>query len=178
MLAYRAACRWLATFAEYLVVNTFALPAMVGLKEWIALPELGIAALRARIDTGASTATLHASDLQPFTRDGALWLRFTAHTGSRRHPQQQVCEAPLVGQRDIRSSTGQLQRRYVICTLLVLGQRCWPIEISLTCRRHMRYRALIGARALVDGHLRVDPALSYLQGLPHAAAPTTPSGVR
>ncbi|MCL7462388.1 ATP-dependent zinc protease [Pseudomonas sp. NW5] len=159
-------------------MQRFAQPALVGLIEWIALPALGITALRAKIDTGAHTATLHASDFQPFEREGQAWLRFTAYTGSRRRPRTQTCEAPLVGLRDIRSATGQLQRRYVICTPMVLGPRCWPVEISLTCRREMRYRALIGARALIDGHLQVDPSLSYLQGRPQLPAPTTPSGVR
>jgi hypothetical protein len=139
--------------------------AVIGLREWIALPELGIVGLRAKIDTGASTSSLHASDIQPFERDGQRWVRFTAHLGTlvqRRHR----CEAPLVSLKTIRSSNGQVQSRYVIRTSLALGERIWPVEFTLACRKSMRYRVLLGSRALVDGHLLVNPALHYVQAQP------------
>ncbi len=107
-------------------MKTFDHLAVIGLREWIALPELGLAGLRAKIDTGASTSTLHASDIEPFELDGQPWVRFTAHLGSlvqRRHYRR---EAPLVSMKTIRSSTGHTQHRYVICTNLVLGDRHWP----------------------------------------------------
>src|SRR5690606_14623235 len=103
-------------------VKTFDHLTVIGLREWIALPELGIVGLRAKIDTGASTSTLHASDIQPFQRNGQRWVRFTAHLGTlvqRRHR----CEAELVSLKTIRSSNGQVQSRYVIRTNLALGDR-------------------------------------------------------
>ena len=151
---------------------------IVGLREWVDLPQLGIIGLRAKIDTGASTSSLHASDIQPFERDGQPWVRFTAHLGSlvqRRHRQR---EAPLVDMKTIRSSTGHTQIRYVIRTNLVLGDRHWPVEFTLACRRSMRYRVLLGAKALIAGQLVVNPALTYVQGKPQRAAPATLSGVR
>ncbi|MBV2133456.1 ATP-dependent zinc protease [Pseudomonas sp. MAP12] len=159
-------------------MKTFDHLAVIGLREWIALPDLGLAGLRAKIDTGASTSTLHASDIEPFERDGQPWVRFTAHLGSlvqRRHCHR---EAPLVSMKTIRSSTGHTQHRYVICTNMVLGDRHWPVEFTLTCRKTMRYRALLGAKALVEGQLVVNPALTYVQGKPLLAAPATSSGVR
>ncbi|WP_372239599.1 ATP-dependent zinc protease [Pseudomonas sp. L-22-4S-12] len=127
--------------------------------------------LRGKIDTGASTSTLHASDIQPFDRDGEPWVRFTAHLGTqvqRRHR----CEAPLVTVKTIRSSNGQAQTRYVIRTQLALGDRLWPVEFTLACRKTMRYRVLLGSKALVDGQLVVNPALTYVQDKPQLSLPS------
>nr|WP_256670097.1 ATP-dependent zinc protease [Pseudomonas sp. L-22-4S-12] len=141
------------------------------MREWINLPELGMVGLRGKIDTGASTSTLHASDIQPFDRDGEPWVRFTAHLGTqvqRRHR----CEAPLVTVKTIRSSNGQAQTRYVIRTQLALGDRLWPVEFTLACRKTMRYRVLLGSKALVDGQLVVNPALTYVQDKPQLSLPS------
>jgi len=152
-------------------VKTFDQLAVIGLREWINLPQLGVVGLRAKIDTGASTSSLHASDIQPFERDGQPWVRFTAHIGTlvqRRHR----CEAPLLSVKKIKSSNGQAQSRYVIRTLLTLGEREWPVDFTLTCRKTMRYRLLLGAKALVDGQLLVNPALTYVQNKPTLADPS------
>lgn len=158
-------------------MKTFDHLAVIGLREWIALPELGLAGLRAKIDTGASTSTLHASQIVPFERDGQPWVRFTAHLGSLVQRQHRLREAPLVAIRTIRSSTGHTQTRYVIRTNLVLGDRHWPVEFTLACRKTMRYRVLLGAKALVDGQLVVNPALSYVQGKPQLTVPVASTGV-
>nr|WP_256664974.1 MULTISPECIES: ATP-dependent zinc protease [unclassified Pseudomonas] len=141
------------------------------MREWINLPELGMVGLRGKIDTGASTSTLHASDIQAFERNGAPWVRFTAHLGTqvqRRHR----CEAPLVTVKTIKSSNGQAQTRYVIRTQLALGDRLWPVEFTLACRKTMRYRVLLGSKALVDGQLVVNPALTYVQDKPQLSLPS------
>ncbi|MVW73777.1 retropepsin-like aspartic endopeptidase RimB [Pseudomonas xionganensis] len=151
-------------------MKSFDQLAVIGLREWINLPQLGVIGLRAKIDTGASTSSLHASDIQPFERDGQPWVRFTAHIGTlvqRRHR----CEAPLLSVKKIKSSNGQAQSRYVIRTLLTLGAREWPVDFTLTCRKTMRYRLLLGAKALVDGQLLVNPALTYVQDKPTLADP-------
>ena len=126
--------------------------------------------LRAKIDTGASTSCLHASDIQPFDRDGEPWVRFTAHLGTlvqRRHR----CEAQLVSVKTIKSSNGHSQSRYVIRTSVTLGERQWPVEFTLTCRKTMRYRVLLGSKALIAGQLLVNPALTYVQNKPTLADP-------
>lgn len=149
-------------------MKTFDHLSVIGLREWINLPELGMIGLRAKIDTGASTSCLHASDIQPFQRDGADWVRFTAHLGTlvqRRHR----CEAPLVTLKKIKSSTGHVQSRYVIRTRLALGDRAWSVEFTLTCRKTMRYRVLLGSKALIDGQLVVNPAQTYVQDKPSLA---------
>lgn len=139
---------------------------VIGLREWIALPELGLAGLRAKIDTGARTSTLHASDIVQFERDGQSWVRFTAHFGTLLQSRNRHCEALLVTRKTIKSSTGHSQNRYVIRTLLSLGERNWPVEFTLTCRKTMRYRVLLGSKALIDGQLLVDPAQTYVHAKP------------
>jgi hypothetical protein len=146
-------------------LKTFDHLSVIGLREWIALPELGMVGLRAKIDTGASTSSLHASDIVTFHRDGRDWVRFTAHLGTqvqRRHR----CEAPLVTMKTIKSSNGQSQTRYVIRTTLALGDRAWPVEFTLACRKTMRYRVLLGSKALIQGQLVVNPAQAYVQDKP------------
>ena len=146
-------------------MKTFDQLGVIGLREWINLPELGMVGLRAKIDTGASTSSLHASDIQPFDRDGQPWVRFTAHLGTlvqRRHR----CEAQLVSVKTIKSSNGQSQSRYVIRTTLTLGEREWPVEFTLTCRKTMRYRLLLGSKALIEGQWLIDPSRTYIQDKP------------
>jgi hypothetical protein len=146
-------------------VKTFDQLNVTGLREWINLPDLGMVGLRAKIDTGARTSCLHASDIQPFERDGEQWVRFAAHLGTlvqRRHR----CEAPVVSVKTVKSSNGHVQTRYVIRTRLTLGERDWPVEFTLTCRKTMRYRILLGSKALIDGQLLVNPALNYVQKKP------------
>lgn len=138
---------------------------IVGLHEWISLPQLGVVGLRAKIDTGASTSSLHATDIKVFTRNNQKWVRFTAHLGTlvqRRHR----CEAPLISIKTIKSSNGLTQSRYVISTQLTLGNHTWPVEFTLACRRAMQYRVLLGSKALIDGKILVNPALSYVQSQP------------
>lgn len=148
---------------------SFDQSAVIGLREWINLPELGMIGLRAKIDTGASTSSLHASDIVPFERNGQRWVRFTAHFGTlvqRRHP----CEAQVISVKTIKSSNGQAQQRYVIRTQLALGSLKWPVDFTLACRKSMRYRVLLGAKALIDGGLLVNPALTYNQDKPQLGA--------
>ena len=156
-------------------MKTFDHLSVIGLREWIALPELGMVGLRAKIDTGASTSSLHASDIVPFERDGQSWVRFVAHLGTqvqRRHR----CEAPVVTMKTIKSSNGHAQTRYVIRTLLALGDRAWPVEFTLACRKTMRYRVLLGSKALVQGQLVVTPGLTYVQDKPLIMVPATLPG--
>ncbi|MGY4531437.1 hypothetical protein ACVW0Y_000547 [Pseudomonas sp. TE3786] len=155
------------------LLKTFDQLTVIGLKEWIALPDLGVAGLRAKIDTGASTSSLHATDIVPFERNGQPWVRFTAHLGTLVQLRHRHCEAPLVAVKTIKSSNGHTQSRYVIRTSLALGDRVWQVEFTLACRRAMRYRLLLGSKALVDGQLVVNPGLSYIQDKPSFPASST-----
>lgn len=152
-------------------MKTFDHLSVIGLREWIDLPDLGVAGLRAKIDTGASTSTLHATEIVQFERDGKPWVRFTAHLGTLVQLRHRHCQAPLVAVKTIKSSNGQTQTRYVILTTLALGDHVWPVEFTLTCRKAMRYRVLLGSKALIEGQLVVNPALTYVQDKPLSPKP-------
>ena len=103
------------------LLKTFDHLSVIGLREWVALPDLGVTGLRAKIDTGASTSTLHATEVEQFERNGEFWVRFNAHLGTPSKLRHRRCEAPLVTVKRIKSSNGHAQARYVIRTPLALG---------------------------------------------------------
>lgn len=138
-------------------------PLKVGWREWVGLPDLHVGAIKAKIDTGARTSALHAYRIEPFRRAGALWLRFELNPIQRSHAMQVRCEAPAVGERTVRNTGGGIERRYIINTLLRLGEATWSIELALTNRDHMGFRMLLGRTAL-QGRVLIEPGRSYLLG--------------
>lgn len=147
-------------------MKTFDHLSVIGLREWIGLPELGITKVRAKVDSGAKTSALHADDIHTFERDGETWVRFKAHIGTPRKPQDIDCEARLVSFKRIKSSNGHLQERHVIRTPMVLGDKYWWVDFTLTCRKSMRYRVLLGCTAMLDGQLVINPGLRFVQDQP------------
>jgi hypothetical protein len=135
----------------------------IGWREWVRLPDLGVDAIKAKIDTGARTSALHAFRVEPFHRAGELWLRFELHPLQRSDRLKVGCEARAVDERTVRNSGGQVERRYIIETMLRLGARAWPIELALTNRDQMGFRMLLGRTALGRGVL-IEPNRSFLTG--------------
>lgn len=135
----------------------------IGWKEWVALPDLNIPAVKAKVDTGARTSALHASRIEPITRPSGEWVRYVVHP-LRKHPEIKIqCESKLLDRRDIKDSGGHVERRYVIETTVVLGVRVWTVALSLTHRGDMLFRMLLGRTALSDS-ITVDPGKKYLAG--------------
>lgn len=138
---------------------------MVGWREWVTLPELGIDRIKAKIDTGARSSSLHAYDMKRFRRRGVSMIRFKVHPIQREFRTVVEAEAELVDLRKVRSSSGVQTLRPVIATPLRLGDRAWEIEITLVRRDAMGFRMLLGRQAL-RGHLLVDPARSFIASTP------------
>ena len=140
---------------------------LIGWREWLALPELGIERIKAKIDTGARTSALHAFDLEHLEIGGRPWVRFRVHPVQRDSRTTVEVTAALVGERRVKPSTGQASMRPVIRTRAILGRHRWPIEITLVNRDVMGFRMLLGRRAIRRRFL-VDPGRSFLTGEPAA----------
>jgi hypothetical protein len=140
-------------------------PWRVGWREWLALPDLGIAAIKAKVDTGARTSSLHVERQEEFQRDGQRWVRFEMAPASRRRRRPLVCEARVVDERYVTDSGGARAMRLFIRTRITMGMHDWDIEMNLTDRRAMLFPMLLGRTAMA-GRMQVDPAGSYLLGRP------------
>jgi len=137
----------------------------MGWREWVALPELNLPAIKAKIDTGARTSALHAFKVERIKSNGCDAVRFSLHPIQRNRELVVQCEAPLLDERAVCNSGGVWETRYVIQSHLSVGKRRLPIDITLTDRDNMRFRMLIGRQALQQyGNLLIDPSRSYLAG--------------
>lgn len=136
---------------------------IAGWREWLALPKLGVAEIKAKLDTGARTSALHAFDIEPFRRKGADWVRFAIHPLQREDRASIPTEAKVVDVRGVTNSGGRTERRFFIETTILLGGEAWPIEIGLANRDDMGFRMLLGRTAMKD-RLFVDPTRSFLIG--------------
>ena len=136
---------------------------VLGWREWVSLPGLGIVSIKAKLDTGAKTSALHAWDISPCKVDGRQWIRFRTHPLQRDKETSTVCEAPLSDRRWVTNSSGSSEHRYIIVTELQIGASRWPIELSLTNREAMGFPMIIGREAMRNRVL-VDPRASYRAG--------------
>ena len=132
----------------------------VGWREWLTLPELGVPAIKAKVDTGARTSALHAWKVEPFTQGGAPWVRFHLHPLQRDTALSVTCAAPVHDRRVVSDSGGHRERRYVIDTAVGIGGHPRRIEMTLTDRDTMLFRMLLGRQAMHG--LRVLPDASFL----------------
>lgn len=154
-------------------------PLEIGWEEWVALPDLGVPAIKAKIDTGARTSSLHAFSIEPFGSETRPKVRFGIHPVPDRPDIVLYGSAPVVDRREIVSSNGETELRYIIRTTLRIGERSWPIEVSLAGRESMSYRMLVGRTALPPDVV-INPQGSCLCGSPppdiydqHAPEPTS-----
>ena len=136
---------------------------VLGWREWLGFPELGIAQIKAKVDTGARTSCLHAFLVEPFECEGAPWVRFAIHPQQRDTVEEVWCEAPVKDQRTVRDSGGHEEERFVIETLITIGSKEHRIEVTLTDRDSMKFRVLLG-RSAIRGRYVVDSGRSYVQG--------------
>ena len=141
-------------------MNEGAMATMIGWREWVALPALGIPALRTKVDTGARTSALHVDAQWRFTQGGAPWVGFRLTVGEAGAVSVEAA-APVLEERDVTDSGGHRTRRAFLRTPLRLGGVEREIEVNLADRHGMRFPMLLG-RTAVAGVFTVDPARSFL----------------
>lgn len=144
--------------------------AEIGWREYVGLPDLGAPKFRAKIDTGARTSALHATNQRPFRTASGDWIEF--HIPVPGTPRSTRCKARVIERRQIKNTSGVAEERYIIKTTLVLGVRRWPIEVSLADRENMGFDLILGRTAVRRRRLLVDPGRSYLAGMPATALTT------
>lgn len=135
----------------------------IGWQEFCSLPDLGLPLVKAKIDSGAKTSSLHAFDIKVVSQGGEKFVRFKVEP-LQRNKLAVECIAPLVEKRYVISSNGEREKRYVILTTIVLGVQSFEAELTLTSRHKMAFRMLLGREALRKAKVIIDPAKSFLMG--------------
>jgi len=138
---------------------------VIGWRECVALPDLGVDWIKVKVDTGARTSSLHAFAIKEFDRDGEPWVSFVIHPEQDKARPAIPAELPLLDRRAVRNSGGREEMRPVVQTLIELDGHRWPIEITLTRRDAMGFRMLLGRQA-IRRRFTVDPGASYRAGRP------------
>ena len=134
---------------------------MIGWREWVSLPELGIAKIKAKVDTGARTSALHAFSLKLFHANGRDQVTFEIHPLQHNTDTIVSCTANVIDRRPVTDSGGHTEERLVIMTPVVIAGHVLPIEITLTERENMLFRMLLGRSALRKQFI-VNPARSFV----------------
>ncbi|MDH5436163.1 MAG: 30S ribosomal protein S6--L-glutamate ligase [Gammaproteobacteria bacterium] len=136
---------------------------IAGCEEWCSFPGLGIPAIKARVDSGAKTSSIHAFNIQKFRRDGESWVSFEVHPLQNNRSTVVRCERPIIDKRVVKSSSGISETRYVINAKIKIDSQNWDIELTLANRDSMGYRMLLGREAM-SGRMLVDPSTSFNLG--------------
>jgi ribosomal protein S6--L-glutamate ligase len=148
---------------EKKTIRKLKLKPQIGWQEFCSLPDLGLPIVKAKIDSGAKTSALHAFDIKVINQGGEKFVRFNVQPLQRKKLALE-CIAPLVEKRYVISSNGEREKRYVILTTIVLGERTFEAELTLTSRHNMAFRMLIGREALRKAKVVIDPSKSFLMG--------------
>jgi len=147
----------------YRVTKTSHSNTLTGWREWVSLPDAGVDWIKAKIDTGARTSSLHAFDVEEFEREGEAWVRFRVNPWQHTNADATIVECPVHDRRAVRSSSGHAQQRLVVLLAIRLVDQLVVSEVTLSNRDEMGFRMLIGREALRRGFI-VDPARSFLGG--------------
>jgi hypothetical protein len=143
---------------------------VIGWREWVQLPDLGVVEMKAKVDTGADNSSLHAFNLERFRRDGMEYVRFEIHPKQRSRKPSIRCEAPLEMEKKVKNPGGRSELRPVIRTRVIVAGVELDALVNLTSRDEMGFRMLLGRRA-VRSHFLVDPGRSYLGPRPSREQP-------
>lgn len=134
---------------------------LIGRREYVSFPSLDIFNIEAKIDTGAYTSSLHCEDISLITENDKSVLKFTvAQPGSN---ETKTFYFKEFTQKKIKNSFGEMEERYIIRSIVVIGKKKIHSNLSLSNRDNMRYPVLIG-RKLIKGKFLIDPSQVHVGG--------------
>ena len=142
------------------MVQNKVLKTILGWREWASLPELGIDRIKVKVDTGAKNSALHAYNSSFISKNGEEWIHFDIHPDQNDDATIKSCMVRLIDRRWVTNSGGTRERRFVIETPIRIGDKEWPIIVTLSNRDEMGFRMLLG-RSAIKGKYMVDPARSF-----------------
>ncbi len=120
----------------------------IGWREWVSLPDLGVDMIKAKVDSGARTSSLHAFNIEIYKRGENKFVKFTIHPEQRSDNREKVCRSKILEFRKVKSSNGQSELRPVILTKVKLLNETWEVEMTLTNRDEMGFRMLLGRESI------------------------------
>lgn len=136
---------------------------VIGWREWVALPGLNVRMVKAKIDTGARSSSLHAFDMETYHENGIERVRFSIHPVQNRDDIFINADVPILERRHVKSSNGEVSERIVIRTELILLRQKMQVDLTLANRDAMGFRMLVGREAIRTRFL-VDSGGSFLAG--------------
>jgi len=136
---------------------------IVGNQEWCRFDELNISAIKARVDSGAKTSSIQATDITPYKKNKENWVRFYVQPITENRSISLECEAKIITTRVVKSSSGVAEKRYVISSPITMGNETWDIELTLAARDNMEFKMLLGRQAM-ENRMIVNPAEEFLLG--------------
>ena len=136
---------------------------IIGNQEWCEFPELNIPAIKARVDSGAKTSSIHAFNIETTHENGESWVEFEVHPIQKNDQTSIICRCPLIDERAVKSSSGLSEKRYVISTPIRLNNDVWNIQLTLADRDSMGFRMLLGREAM-NGRLIIDTSIKCALG--------------
>ncbi|MCL4123712.1 UNVERIFIED_CONTAM: hypothetical protein GTU68_044145, partial [Idotea baltica] len=133
---------------------------IIGGEEWCVFENLGVPAIKARVDSGAKTSSIQAANIKVFNKEAQEWVKFEISPLQENRSIAIECEARLVDRRMVKSSSGISEERLVVQTPLTMGGETFDVELTLANRDTMEFRMLLGREAINDRFV-VNPALNY-----------------
>lgn len=136
---------------------------VLGWKEWLSFPDFSIPAIKAKIDTGATTSSIGTTHIREFKQNNEDWVEFKVSPISNVSKTKVICRAKIIDKRVVSDSGGHRKLRYVVRTTMKIGNYSWSIELTLANRNTMKFQVLLGREAMI-GKIIVNPMLQFSQG--------------
>ena len=135
---------------------------IIGSEEWCAFNQLKIPAIQARVDSGAKTSSIQATEIKLIKKNDEDWVRFVVYPLRKNSIIKVICNAKLIDKRSIKGSFGISEERLIIKTPVTIGEDTFDIELSLANRNTMEFKMLLGREAIANRYL-INSGVQHMQ---------------